>query len=120
MEGLPMTTLSHHEIPALVVRQWLPQWDDVRFADDELRRKPEPFFYLFTLSARRLRRLAGVNRRQADRPRAQDPGIQRGHTKERSQEIKRFIRGGFPWSDLSDRQQESKEYRDLRTRAKIK
>lgn len=101
-------------VQALIVRQWLSEWDDVHFSKLEHRKKPAPIFYLFTLPALHLRRLSAVYRRKADKPRPQDLAIQRTHEKSRSDEIKRFIHGGFPWSDLSNRQKETSEYRDLR------
>ncbi len=76
-----------NEIPALIVRQWLKDWDDVFFSKDQHRKKPDPNFYLFTLPAPYLRRLSDVYRRKADKPRSQDMAIQRAHEKERSDEI---------------------------------
>jgi len=104
------------EILALVVRQWLDAWDEVQFSDDPQlrRRKPPREFYLFTLPAQKLRRLSRVYRREADRPRAEDPGIQRSLQSERVQEIGRFVQGGFPWSVLSARKKQSSDFRNLK------
>jgi DGQHR domain-containing protein len=108
-----MSENSRQEIRALIVHQWLKMWDDVEFIPEERRRKPEPHFYVFTMSANMLRRLSDIYRRKTDQPRAQDPAIQRKHIPERSYEIRNFIRGGFPWSGLSKRQQQSTDYKDL-------
>jgi len=102
------------EVQALIVRQWPKEWDEVYFSKLERRRKPDPYFYLFSLPAVYLKKLSAVYRRKADKPRPQDTAIQRAHDIERSDEIRRFIHGGYPWSDLSEKQKESSEYRDLR------
>jgi DGQHR domain-containing protein len=102
------------EVEALIVHQWLKEWDDVYFTILDLRQKPAPNFYLFALPAFHLRKLSAVYRRKADKPRPQDTAIQRAHEKERSEEIRRYIHGGFPLSVLPKKQIESSEYRDLR------
>ena len=107
-------TPNLHEVQALIVHQWLTEWDDVYFSEIEHRKKPNPIFYLFTLPAYHLKRLSAVYRRKADKHRPEDMAIQRTHERERSDEIRRFIHGGFPWSGLSEKQKESNEYRDLR------
>jgi hypothetical protein len=109
-----MPASSFQRVPALIVNQWLKEWDEVNFAVPELRRKPEPRFYIFSLPAHMLRRLSGIYPRQADKPRAKDTAIQRAHDPKRSAEITRFVHGGFPWADLSDKQKQSDEFRDLR------
>lgn len=102
------------EFPGIVVRQWLKEWNSVTFDSEELRRKPEPQFYLFSIPARLLRKWSDVHRRQAVGKRAADKASQRQHLPKRSLEIGRFIHGGFPWSDLSDAQKRSHEFKDLR------
>lgn len=102
------------EIDALVVNQWLEEWNQVHFSEQEHRRKPQPTFYLFKLPALLLWRLSDIYRRRADRPRSQDTATQRAHSRERSEEIGKFVRGGFPWSDLSESQKGSADYQDLR------
>jgi len=49
-------------IPALVVKQWLSEWDEAKFDPDPPRRKPEPQFYIFSISAFDLKRLTGIYR----------------------------------------------------------
>lgn len=103
-------------VTALIVHQWLSDWNDVYFPDTLAahRRKPQPFFYLFTLSAPQLRRLASVYRRQAEGPRTGDTSVQRALEQDRTAEIKRFVRGGFPWSGLADRRKETQDFKNLR------
>jgi DGQHR domain-containing protein len=103
-------------IPALVIRQWLPDWDKVEFSPKSHKRKPEPNFYLFTLPASWLKALSGINRRSAQGGvlRSKDLGIQRRHDEKRSSEIREFIRYGYPWSELSDRKRRSGNFDDLR------
>ena len=87
------------------------EWDP-----EERRRKPEPDFYLFTMSAPQLRRLCGIHRRSVEKRRRgrEDLGIQRRHDESRSKEIAEFIRYGYPWSDLSEAKRASGEFSDLR------
>ena len=87
-------------IPAIRVRQWLDAWDGFPYDPGERQRKPEPDFYLCSIDARLLRRLSGVRRREATGPRGDDIGIQRGHEKDRSEEIRRFVEAGYPWAEL--------------------
>ena len=91
-------------IPALKVRQWLPAWDDFEYDAAAAQAKPEPYFYLFSLPARDLKRLTGVYRRstRGGTPRAKDPNVQRGHEEKRSQTIAEFVRSGFPWCDMGE------------------
>ena len=102
------------KIPALIVHQWLSEWDDVKYTDAEHRREPPHEFYVFAMPAAMLRKLSKVYRRRADQPRVQDTAIQRAHDPGRSAEIARFVRYGYPWSDLSERQRHADEFRDLR------
>ena len=91
-------------IPALKVKQWLsPEWDNVQFEPKELRSKPEPHFYLFTLDAYTLKKLTGIYRRAENVSPNVDLGIQRKHMPERSLEILRYVRDGFPLSRIDKR-----------------
>lgn len=103
-------------LPALLVRQWLPGWNQVDFNAKEHRARPEPHFYLFSLPARELRSLSGISRRHASsaNSRTEDLGIQRQHDPDRSEEIKRYVEFGYPWSTLSEAKRRSTEYNDLR------
>lgn len=105
-----------NDVPALIVRQWLGEWDRVTFAEKARRRKPEPHFYVFSLSASRLLALCGIERRTTERglKRSKDLGIQRRHDEGRSKEIREFIQYGYPWSELNEARRASGEYDDLR------
>ena len=99
-------------IPAIRIKQWLDEWDRFEFDDSLLQRKPKPHFYVCSMSAPLLRRLSGVRRREAEGPRAEDLGIQRGHDASRSVKISRFIKAGYPWASLNTHQQ--KRFPNLR------
>ena len=103
-------------IPAIKVKQWVAGWDDVEFSEKSHRRKPKQYFFVFSLSAKELRRLSGIARRQTSdmTPRAADLGIQRQHDKERSEEIAQFVEFGYPWSTLSAAKRSSEDFLDLR------
>ncbi len=96
-------------VPALRVKQWLPEWELVNFDPQQNQAKPEPHFYLFSLSAARLRELSAIYRRDASdvTARAEDLGIQRRHDPERSAEIRRYVVEGYPRSGLSDAQRQN-------------
>ncbi|MCL5995520.1 MAG: DGQHR domain-containing protein [Chloroflexi bacterium] len=89
-------------ISALIVNQWLPEWNDAVF-DVTYRRKPEAHFYLFRLNAYDLKRLSGVYRRDPNRNPADDINIQRRHDPKRSEEILRYLQDGFPLSKIDKR-----------------
>ena len=99
-------------IPAIRVRQWLTEWDDFEYSEALLQGKPPPHFYLCSMPAPLLRRLSGVQRRQDSGPRAADFGIQRGHDKERSMEIARYVKVGYPGASLNTNQEN--EFPELR------
>lgn len=103
-------------IPALKVNQWLKEWELVEFTKKNHRREPEKCFYIFSLSARQLRSLSGVQRRDAKsgQTRSLDLGIQRGHEQKRSENIAEYIKFGYPWSDLSKSQRKEERFDDLR------
>lgn len=103
------------EIPVIKVRQWLEAWNSVDFSEEEYRRKPQPEFYIFSISAKKLKRLSAVYRRSLE-DRASgvtDLGIQRQHDPRRSAEIKNFVHWGFPWSEMSEEQRSMDEFRNL-------
>lgn len=104
------------EINAIKVRQWLPEWEKVAFEPQENRRRPEDYFYLFSMAASHLKALCGIYRRitKAGEKRSSDLGIQRRHEPECSSEIHEYVKYGFPWSNLSAAKRKSGEYDDLR------
>ena len=112
-----MNAKSHRRsVSALKVRQWLEEWDDIHWQPQERRAKPAGWFYMFSMPAADLKSLSGIYARSTKkRARAsQDVGIQRGHDKERSDEIRQFVRYGYPWSNLAERKRQSNEFQDLR------
>jgi hypothetical protein len=104
------------EVTGIKVKQWLREWNTVSFDSKERRRRPEPHFYVFSLSAAELRALSGIQRRSttAGKLRSEDLGIQRRHDEKRSEEISRFIRYGYPWSNLSKARRAAGDFRELR------
>lgn len=99
-----MSQSAAASVLALRVKQWLPEWDRVRF-DPELNQSPPPkYFFVFSMPARRLRELSQTYARDASKggSRSEDLGIQRRLDKDRQAEISRFLRGGFPWSDVPE------------------
>jgi hypothetical protein len=111
-----MTKAKQRRVPAIKVEQWLPSWNIVKYDGAKHRSKPDPHFFVFSLPAAELRSLCGIFRRQTKsmRPRSADLGIQRQHDSERSEEIKRFVEYGYPWSTLSQTKRQSGRYDDLR------
>ncbi len=101
-------------VMAIVVEQWLEEWERVRFDPKELRRKPRPQFYLCSISASVLRRLAGIQRRRRTGASIKDLGIQRRHDIGRSEEIGRYIHGGYPWSTLGVKSADQERFADIR------
>jgi len=104
------------QIRAIKVHQWLDEWDKTPFEQRKWRKRPRPHFYLLSLDAYELKALSGIERRETSGRlhHGQDLGIQRRHDPERSEEIKRFVEFGYPWSELSEAKRGSREYDDLR------
>lgn len=105
---------NYEKIQAFKVNQWLHEWDNIDFNNDDLRSKPDPHFLMFKMDARLLKRLSDVHRRKAEKSRSDDPNTQRTHSVSRSEEIHKYIHGGFPWSTISKNQQEDPEYKELK------
>ena len=114
MEETPQDT--QREIVATKVYQWLSEWEKVDYDEEHHRRKPTPYFYLFTMPASELKALTGISRRTTETGelRSLDLGIQRRHEPYRSREIGEFVRYGYPWSELSTAKRESGQFNDLR------
>ncbi len=96
-------------IQAIKVNQWMKGWDSVQWDNKEHRRTPQKYFYIFSLSARQLRALSGVYRRSLK----SRTGLQRAHEPSRSEKIAKYIKYGYPWSDLTDSQRKEKKFDDL-------
>ena len=96
------------EIPALKVRQWLFEWDEVPVDALAMRRQPPRHFYLFSMPARDLRALSGIQRRSTVGRQigSIDTGIQRHHEKRRSSEIRDYMHFGFPYAGFSPQDRE--------------
>lgn len=107
---------SRREIIALKVHQWLEEWNKVEFDEKVHRRQPDPHFYVFILPASELKALSGISRRTTEGGllRAEDLGIQRQHDKDRSKEIHKFVKYGYPWSELAERKRQSGQFDNLR------
>ena len=69
-----------------------------------------------SILATHLKALSGIYARttKARTRGTEDLGIQRRHEVSRSGEIARFVRYGYPWSELSEAKRESGKYEDLR------
>lgn len=106
---------TSRQVPALRVRQWLPEWEQVDFGNPNKGRPPEHFF-VCSMPASSLRALCGVERREAKSGtrRSSDVRIQRSHDQQRSDEISRFVKHGFPWSALAKARRESGKFDDVK------
>ena len=103
-------------LPVLRVTQWQAEWDSVTFDDRDGRRRPAPDFFVASMPALELRRLADIHRRSAEQgvARSHDHRSQRQHEPERSHEIAEYVRFGFPWSTLSSKKRSTGEFADLK------
>jgi DGQHR domain-containing protein len=111
-----MPRVEQEHIVALRVKQWLSHWDSFRYDPKTFRRKPKNHFYVFSMNARALKALCGIQRRQirSGEERSREIGIQRRHEKGRSEEISRFVKNGYPWSSFAKSARNSDEFDDLR------
>jgi hypothetical protein len=87
-------------IPLVRVTQWLTDWDDAVWADDDNLPKPADHFFVGSMPIGLLRRLSGVSRRHVEERKIASgaTGYQRAHETERSSRIGRYVRFGFPIS----------------------
>ena len=107
------TFIKYQRISTLKVNQWLDIWDNVDFNAD-FRKKPQPFYLIFKIDIRLLKRLSDVHRRKSKTPRIEDKSIQRGLEVKRTREISEYVNGGFPWSTLKESERLLDEYKDLK------
>lgn len=99
---------------ALKVNQWLAEWDKIAFDDGQHKAKPKEHFYIFSVKASLLRSLSKIQHRQADpNTRKDEIGIQRKHDKKRSDEIREYIKFGYPWSSLTPANKKDPEFADM-------
>lgn len=102
-------------VPALKVKQWLSEWGDIDWSVQDRGAEPQHWFYQFSMQAGDLKALSGIYPQTTQRQRgAHDLGIQRRHEKDRSEQIKRFVKYGYPWSELSEAKRKSGDFKDLR------
>jgi hypothetical protein len=102
-------------IPGIRVQQWLPEWDEVPTDPEKFQSPPPREFYITSIRASQLRALSDVHQRDATRgrPRADDTSIQRTLEEDRTAEIRRYIRMGYPLSSLGKRGMGDEERRSL-------
>ncbi|MDR6775645.1 DGQHR domain-containing protein [Azospirillum sp. BE72] len=100
-------------VPCLKVKQWLKEWDNLDYDASQNRRKPRSEIFIFKMKAGLLRSLSGVFRRERSGV-GSATGLQRGHDRERSAEIGKFLRFGYPWSEMSESKRSDQEFADLR------
>jgi DGQHR domain-containing protein len=113
LEENGITYEKYGVIKALKVKQWLSSWDSVSRYNEKNRRKPDPYFYQFNIPALLLKRIYNIHSRQAFAGRKDELHSQRKHSEQRSNEIKEYVRGGFPWSTISDAQRSSDSFKNL-------
>ncbi len=103
-------------VPAFFVRQWLPEWDLITWNDERFQRQPDEGFFVFAMSAPRLRQLSEVHKHNATIENRAEPDLntQRYHIKSRSLEIAEYVRGGFPYAELSTQKRASDDSESLR------
>jgi DGQHR domain-containing protein len=102
------------KVLALKVHQWLEEWGEVEFDAKTHRSEPPHEFFMFSLNARDLKALSGIQRRTKSVENQGDLGIQRRHEEDRSREIGRFVEHGYPWSELSQAKRLSGEFNDFK------
>jgi DGQHR domain-containing protein len=113
LEKNGITYKKYGKIKAFKVKQWLKEWDDVSKYNSKNRKKPESFFYQFNIPALLLKRIYEIHNRHSFVGKKDEPFSQRKHSEERSNEIREYIKGGYPWSTISIAQKESETYKDL-------
>ncbi len=93
------------KIPALKIHQWLPEWDAVKTSASGMRRPPPHHFYMFSIAARDLKALSGVQRRSVEDRQlgSLETGIQRRLDRKRSSEIRDYMQFGFPYASFGPR-----------------
>ncbi|MCS6589530.1 DGQHR domain-containing protein [Curtobacterium flaccumfaciens] len=104
------------EVSGIRVQQWLAEWDEVPMDRDKYQAPPPHEFYVTSIRASQLRALSDVHQRDAPagKPRSAEVSVQRDLEADRSGEIRRYIRDGFPLSSLGRRRMDEDERRSLR------
>jgi DGQHR domain-containing protein len=103
-------------ISGIKVRQWLQEWDQVPTDSEKFQSPPPKEFYLASIKASQLKALSDVHQRDASAvsPRQLDTSIQRSLEEERTAEIAKYIKVGFPLSSLGSRNLPAREEASLR------
>jgi hypothetical protein len=111
-----MSRKTQESVLAIKVRQWNKEWDNVKFDKDQLREKPKPYFYLFSLSAKKLKKLTGIQRRSTkEHPdRSEDRGIQRSLSEKRSEAIRKYVEYGYPYDTSIGTRNFTRDYDNLK------
>lgn len=97
------------QINAIKIHQWLPEWERIKFNEDDHKKRPKEHFHIFSIKASLLKALSGIQRREDSR----DIGIQRKHDEDRSSEIREYIKYGYPWSSLTPAKKNDPDFRDM-------
>ena len=94
--------MARQSISVVRVKQWLAEWDKVPVDAARFQSAPPREFFLGSVNARDLKRLSGVYQREAKTGAAReaDPYVQRTLDPERTEEITRYVRFGYPLSGL--------------------
>lgn len=105
-----------NQIPGIRVRQWLDRWNDVQFDPDRFQSEPVHEFYLASIPARMLRAFGTTHQRDVSdlQRREDDTSIQRSLEQDRSDEIQRYIRDGYPLSSIATRALQEDQEASLR------
>jgi DGQHR domain-containing protein len=108
--------MVREDVALLRVDQWLDEWNLVPVDPERFQSAPPKFFYLASMSASHLKSLSGVYPRNASTTtdRAADPFVQRTLDTERTDEIMRYVRTGYPLSGLGGKLLGRKETNSLR------
>jgi hypothetical protein len=104
--------IEGNRIKAMSCKQWLIDWDEYQFPKDHQRKKPGELMYVFSMPAHLLRRLSGVYTRTHQN--AEATGIQRQHDKDRSGQIAGYIKTGYPFGGLSNKERANPENSSLK------
>jgi DGQHR domain-containing protein len=108
-----ITYEKYGRIKALKTKQWLDEWENVPNFNSKNRRKPEKFFFQFNIPALLLKRIYSVHSRNSSIARSDEQFSQRKHSEDRSNEIREYVSGGFPWSTITAQQKETETYKNL-------
>jgi DGQHR domain-containing protein len=108
--------MASDSIPVVRVKQWLAEWNKVPIDASRFQSAPPREFYLASINARDLKRLSGVYQRDAKpgAPRESDTYVQRTLDPDRTDEITKYVRYGYPLSGLGSRALPADERDSLR------